>query len=76
MNQDIIDQFAMVSEVPALIIAAQDDAFTFKSSNTIFYAAESPDTRMIVYKGGAHGRPLFQQDLNLEQTMLNWFRNF
>lgn len=76
MNEEYTSLFNKVSNVPALIIAAQGDEFTFKSSNKIFRQAKSPDTRLLTYKGKGHGFPLFEQDSKLEETMVEWFEQF
>ena len=74
MNQATIDQFKKVSDVPALIIVSQGDEYTFKSSNRIFLDAENQQSRLISYKGDAHGFPLFKQDPNLKAVMVEWFK--
>ena len=77
MNEDYIEKFNKLSDVPTLIIAAQEDEYTYKSSKQIFEAAKSDKTRLLSYKGSGHGHPLFKQDPHLENTMVNWFeQNF
>ncbi|MCF6320098.1 MAG: alpha/beta hydrolase [Proteobacteria bacterium] len=61
MSQETQDLFTKVSAVPALMIASQGDTGTFESINTIFSTAQSDKTRMLSYKGKAHGRPLLFQ---------------
>jgi dienelactone hydrolase len=73
MNQETIELFDQVSDVPALIVTAQDDTNTFVSSNQIFLNANNEDTRLLSYKGEGHGIPLFKQDQNLESMMVIWF---
>ncbi|PHS16864.1 MAG: alpha/beta hydrolase [Kangiella sp.] len=73
LDEKGIASFNHISEIPALIIASQDDAYTFNSSNKIFLSAKSPKTRLLVYKGNGHGRPLFKHDPNLENIMVDWF---
>jgi len=70
-NQEL---FIEMSDTPALIIASQDDGNTFKTANNIFLNAKNKQSRMLAYKGNAHGRPLFKQDKNLEDKMVNWFK--
>ena len=65
--------FNQVSDIPALIIAAQGDEYTFNSSNRIFRSARNQQTKLLLYKGNGHGHPLFKQDPNLENIMVNWF---
>ena len=73
MDDETVDLFNKVSDVPALIIASQGDEYTFKSSNKIFLNAKSPTTRLLSYKGNGHGIPLFKQDPYLESKMADWF---
>lgn len=75
MDEKGMAAFNHVSDIPALIIAAQDDVYTFNSSNKIFLSAKSPQTRLYVYKGNGHGRSLFKHDPNLENIMVDWFLN-
>lgn len=74
MNENIMDEFSGLSDIPALIIAAVEDEYTFKSSNQIFLNAKNKHTRLISYKGRGHGVPLFKQDPDLEKVMVNWFK--
>jgi len=73
MNAANLELFSHVSDVPALIIASQEDEFTFKSLNKMFLNAKSKDSRMLSYKGNGHGLPLFKQDTELENMMVQWF---
>lgn len=73
MNDDITTDFNQLSAIPALIIASQGDEYTFKSSNKIFLDAKNTKTRLLSYKGDGHGHPLFKQDTNLENIMVDWF---
>jgi dienelactone hydrolase len=73
MDEKGIAEFNNVSDIPALIIAAQGDEYTFNSSNKIFLSAKSPQTRLLAYKGNGHGHPLFKYDTNLESVMVDWF---
>jgi len=74
MTEKTISDFQELSDIPALVIASVDDKYTFKSSNIIFLGAKNNNSRMISYKGKAHGKPLFKQDQNLEHTMVEWFK--
>ena len=74
MNEKYSQLFYELSEIPALIIAAQDDEFTFNSANTIFKQAKNDQSRLLLYKGDGHGLPLFKQDPNLENVMVEWFK--
>ncbi len=74
MDEEVKGLFDQVSEVPALIIAAEGDTFTFESSNEIFLKAKNEDTRLLLYKGKDHGLPLFAKDPDLENLMVRWFQ--
>ncbi|MBV1910997.1 MAG: alpha/beta fold hydrolase [Kangiellaceae bacterium] len=73
MNDERIAQFVALSDTPALIIASQGDEYTFKSSKKIFDQAKNKQTRLHLYKGNGHGLPLFSQDQNLKNVMVDWF---
>jgi len=73
MSQETQNLFAKVSAIPAFMIASQGDKGTYESISTIFSTAQSEQTRMLSYKGEAHGRPLFKKDTNLENNMAQWF---
>ncbi len=74
MSKTIVEDFSQLNDIPALIIASVDDKFTFKSSNEIFLQAKNDETRLVSYKGDAHGKPLFEKDANLEKVMVEWFK--
>ena len=74
MNERNSQLFHELSETPALIIAAQEDEFTFNSANEIFKGAKNDQSRLLLYKGAGHGLPLFKQDPNLENVMVEWFK--
>ena len=66
--------FNDLSDIPTLLIAAQDDEYTFKSANALFRDAKSNQTRLLAYKGDGHGTPLFKLDPQLKNTMVEWFK--
>jgi len=74
MSEKTISEFQEFSDIPALVIASVGDKYTFKSSNEIFLGAKNTNSRFISYKGKGHGKPLFQHDKNLENTMVEWFK--
>ncbi len=74
MTEKTISDFNILSDIPALVIASVGDKYTFKSSNSIFLGAKNTNSRMISYKGKAHGKPLFELDKNLENIMVEWFK--
>ena len=76
MDEKTIGLFEKVADVPALIIAAEGDEFTYKSSNVIFKKKKTDKTVLKTYKGKGHGFPLFEEDPKLEQVMVDWFKQF
>ena len=76
MDNETQELYQKVSDVPAMIIAAEGDEYTFKSSNEIYKKKKTDLTQLKTYKGNGHGFPLFKQDPNLEKEMVNWFVKF
>lgn len=74
MNETNQKLFNELSVIPALIITAQDDEFTFKSANSIFENAKNNQSRLQLYKGNGHGLPLFKLDPSLENVMVEWYK--
>lgn len=74
MNEEAVKRFVGLSEIPALFIAAQGDEYTFNSAKTAFEHAKNKQTRLLAYKGQGHGLPLFTQDKNLKNSMIDWFQ--
>lgn len=72
-SQEAWNAFEDLRDLPALVIAAEDDGNTTSSLRRLFEQSESKDTRLILYKGGAHGYPLFRQDPNLERVIAEWY---
>ncbi len=61
------------SQIPALFIAAEADKGAFNTAISGFSFSKSDDSKLIVYKGKAHGYPLFKKDSSLEKTIAEWF---
>jgi|GEM_PF-3284145 len=74
MDEENIQLFENVSDIPAMIIAAEGDTHTFKSSKVIYKRATTDKTKLKTYKGDGHGFPLFKKDPKLEQEMVDWFK--
>jgi dienelactone hydrolase len=73
MNEQRVEQFVKLSDIPAFFIAAQGDQFTYRSAKDAFEKAKSEQSRIQLYKGNGHGLPLFNQDPHLAGTMVDWF---
>ncbi|GJM45024.1 MAG: hypothetical protein DHS20C21_18660 [Gemmatimonadota bacterium] len=69
-----LDAFANTEGVAFLGIAAEGDATAANMARQIFEASDSPRSRLILYKGERHGVPLFDQDPNLVDAIVAWFR--
>ena len=73
MSGEERDAFAENSEAPILCIAAEDDKSTAERTRRVFDLSKSKDTELIMYKGEAHGVPLFEQDSGLMPHIAEWF---
>ena len=63
-----------MSDVPILAITAEHDGQTTETLHTLFTMSTSEDSRLMLYKGGEHGWPLFEQDPSLEGAIVDWYR--
>ena len=67
------EAFGNLTELPILLITAEEDGDTTESLQEAFARSTNPRSRLVLYKGDAHGHPLFEQDERLEQTIVEWF---
>jgi dienelactone hydrolase len=65
--------FADATTIPVLCIAAEDDGATTERTKRIFERTRGPASRLVLYKGDAHGTPLFDLDPTLEGMIVEWF---
>lgn len=74
LGRNVSDLMEGVRERPVFCVAAEDDPFgrAAASLREAFAASTHPDSRLIIYKGTAHGTPLFDQDPTLVTTMTDW----
>jgi dienelactone hydrolase len=68
-----IKAFEQGRPIPLLCIASEEDRGTYERTKRIFQSSMNQDTRMILYKGSAHGAPLFDQDPTLIGVIADWF---
>lgn len=61
------------SQLPTLIIAAEEDGNTYTSAVKLYETTTNSYSKMISYKGGEHGYPLFDIDSDLHSNIANWF---
>ena len=60
--------------LPILAIASKQDKNAMGAIDKATEKSQSPHTEYIRYNGRLHGQPLFQQDTNLADKMLNWIK--
>ncbi|MFH1679968.1 MAG: alpha/beta fold hydrolase [Candidatus Eisenbacteria bacterium] len=73
IDEKDIKEFESERAIPLLCIAGEEDRGTYERTRRIFQSSKSPDTRLILYKGNAHGAPLFDHDPILIQVITDWF---
>ena len=74
-DENIEKYQASIADKPTLIIASEEDGRTYTSAQQLFISAKHPKSKMISYKGSSHGYPLYKIDENLENTIVEWFKN-
>jgi dienelactone hydrolase len=73
IDENEIKKFESERAIPLLCIASEEDRGTHERTKRMFQSSKNPDTRLILYKGNAHGAPLFDQDPALIGTITDWF---
>lgn len=76
LRDDAIEAYKAAADVPTLILAAEEDEFTYNSSMKAYKLAKNINTKMVSYKGTGHGHPLFEHDPTLKSQMIKWFERF
>lgn len=66
--------FQKVIDRPVLAIASEEDAGATRAMKWAFEQSKHKDSRLVIYKGGLHGTPLFAHDSRLESTIAEWLR--
>lgn len=66
--------FASLLDRPILCITSENDKMAVESMKRLFEQSQHKESRLIVYKGSAHGTPLFNHDAGLEMIVVEWFR--
>lgn len=66
--------FQKVIDRPVLAIASEADLSATRAMKWTFEQSKHKDSRLVVYKGGLHGTPLFAHDKGLESTIAEWLR--
>ncbi len=70
-REDVI-AFETTSAIPILCIASEGDQRTAQVTRDVFGKSKNQGSRLILYKGTAHGAPLFRLDGSLEETIVAW----
>lgn len=73
LSREDITSFHQNRSIPVLAIASEDDGKTTERSRDVFTASTNPASRLLLYKGDAHGVPLFDVDPSLPQTIARFF---
>ena len=66
-----VQAFEEVADLPLLIATSEQDRVTERMKEA-FSKSNSPDSKLIIYKGDAHGTPLFEQDPYLPVVIEKW----
>lgn len=75
-NPESIEEFkSSVTELPALFITAEKD-FVYDVTTQASKWNTNPHSKLLTFKGDAHGLPLFEQEQGLAKTMLEWFNEY
>lgn len=61
-----------LADKPTLIIASEEDTRTYESAQKLFTASTNISSKIIAYKGSAHGYPLLDSDTQLASYMVSW----
>ena len=73
-NEQNIERYqSNLSAVPTMVIAAEEDGRTYTTAQQVYAHATNPSSKFVVYKGDAHGYPLYEQDLTLADNIVDWF---
>ena len=72
----VFPTYQTLAHLPVLSIVSEEDPFgrTTATMEAVFEASAHPDSRLVLYKGNAHGTPLFAQDPSLLHSVAAWFQ--
>ena len=73
IDGELMQQYHSFEPTSTLFIAAEGDKSQYKSAMDLFSNASHPHSRMIVYKGNAHGAAIFKQDPTLVNVIADWY---
>lgn len=62
----------ILSGLPTLIIASEEDTGTYESAQKLFKATTNENSKFIAYKGTDHGYPLLDKDKQLASYIVGW----
>lgn len=72
IDDTVRDEFLAQRDMPILAIAAEADRSSAEAAQALFAGSRNSASRLIVYKGDAHGVPLFEQDPHLIPLIVDW----
>lgn len=61
-----------LKHVPTYLIAAEEDAAVYESSQKIFSLSTHQASKQVTYKGAGHGYVLYEQDTGLQKDLVSW----
>ena len=72
-----LTKYHSLTHLPVRCIASRGDPYgaTTRSMKSVCEASEHEASRLSLYKGKAHGTPLFEQDPSLIIDIANWFES-
>jgi len=70
---EMAEQYNSLKPTPTLFIAADGDKSAYQSATALFSNASHPLSRLIAYKGKAHGSAIFKQDPKLVNVIAGWY---
>ncbi len=68
-----VAQFEANRTLPVLAIAAEADKGSYARMQELFARSAEGRTKLVLYKGGLHGVPLFAHDPGLVPSIVAWF---
>ncbi len=73
IGEELTNLYNSFEPTPTLFIAADGDKSAYQSATDLFSNASHPLSRLIAYKGKAHGSAIFKQDPKLVNVIAGWF---
>ena len=74
-SDENIHRYQKLNTKPTLIIAAENDEYTYQSAKKLFSLAKNSSSQFMLYKGNEHGYPLLNKDRWLAKKIAYWFND-